>query len=154
MRAQGLPTERKGFPGPCSQDMLQLRAEMCVAKDGLILRNHRIVVPSELQTKVLKIAHDGHQGTTQMKRLLRSKVWFLGMDNRVEDMAKNCESCLLNSTKSEQVPLQMNPLPDGPWKHLSCDFFNLPNGHELCVIIPTSRGFQWYKKSHPQLQSM
>lgn len=45
----------------------------------LIMRGDRIVIPTTLQSQIVKTAHIGHQGATSMKCLLRSRVWFPGM---------------------------------------------------------------------------
>ena len=41
----------------------------------VILRGTRIVIPEKLRQRVLRLAHEGHQGTVKMKERLRSKVW-------------------------------------------------------------------------------
>lgn len=55
-------------------------SELSVTDDGVVLRGTMIVVPASLQERVVKIAHEGHAGITRTKALLRSKVWFRGLD--------------------------------------------------------------------------
>ena len=43
-----------------------------------------IVVPSRLRTRMLEIAHQGHQRQVRTKQLLRAHVWFPGVDDRCE----------------------------------------------------------------------
>ena len=50
----------------------------------IVLRGTRIVIPSELREHVLKLAHKGHPGIVMMKKRLRSKVWWPGIDNDCE----------------------------------------------------------------------
>ena len=57
--------------------------ELSIVND-LVLRGTRIIVPLELQKKMVKLAHEGHQGLVKSKKLLRAKVWFPGMDKLVE----------------------------------------------------------------------
>ena len=40
----------------------------------LLLRGMRIVIPNTLRDRVLKIAHEGHQGKLKTKTRLRSKA--------------------------------------------------------------------------------
>ena len=42
----------------------------------IVLRGTRIVVPRELQKRVLDLAHVEHQGIVETKERLRSKVWW------------------------------------------------------------------------------
>ncbi len=44
-------------------------------QSNIILRGHRIIVPTSLQEKAISIAHEGHQG------LVREKVWLPNIDS-------------------------------------------------------------------------
>ena len=43
--------------------------------EGILLRGSRIVVPTSLQKRVLKLAHESHVGIVRTKQLLRSKYF-------------------------------------------------------------------------------
>ena len=62
--------------------------EKLAVVDGLALRGERIVVPQELRERMVKFAHEGHQGILRTKQLLRAHVWFPGIDVMVE-MCRN-----------------------------------------------------------------
>ena len=62
---------------------------LSIAK-GVILRGAKIVILKSLQNKVIKIAHEGHQGLTKTKQLLRSRVWFPKMDELVSSVVGPC----------------------------------------------------------------
>ena len=51
-----------------------VKDELSVTQDGVMLRDSRIVIPSLLQQKVIDLAHVGHQGIIKMKALLSKKV--------------------------------------------------------------------------------
>lgn len=114
------------------------QSELSVLPDGIILCGTRIVIPHSLQEKLVQQAHIGHQGMVKTKRLLRTKVWFPGMDSIVENVINNCVACQAanhdNSTLCE--PLQMSDLPRAPWTEVSADFCGpLPCGEYLLVVI-------------------
>ena len=44
----------------------------------------QIVIPEKLRQRVLRLAHEGHQGIVKMKERLRSKVWWPGVDKDAE----------------------------------------------------------------------
>ena len=99
--------------------------------DHLILRQQRLVLPKSLQEKAVEIAHEGHLGITKTKALMRTKVWFPGMDSLVERFIGKCLACQLNS-KGMVEPVKSSALPTEPWDELSIDFYGpLPNGCEL-----------------------
>lgn len=56
-----------------------MRSELC-AIGKLVFRGTRIVLPKELRSRVLELAHEGHPGIVAMKHPLRSKVWWPGID--------------------------------------------------------------------------
>ena len=59
----------------------KVKDELKVSNDSsLILRDTRIVLPKALQRRALDIAHEGHLGMSKTKALVRTKVWFQGID--------------------------------------------------------------------------
>jgi hypothetical protein len=46
----------------------------------ILLHDKRIVIPKDLQMRVIDLAHEGHQGIVKTKQLLREKVYFPGID--------------------------------------------------------------------------
>ena len=110
----------------------------------MVLRGNRIVVPSKLTAKAVQLAHVGHQGSVKTKSLIREKFWFPGIDKMVKDKVDNCLACqAVTLSKSSRIePLQMTPLPSGPWKILAMDFLGpFPSGDYLLVVIDESSRF-------------
>ena len=113
-------------------------ANECLSVNGernIILKNNLIVIPECLQSKVIQLAHEGHQGIHKTKALLRSKVWFPNMTTKAESVVKSCIPCQANTNRTNIEPLSMSSLPSGPWKKLSLDFCGpLPSGDTLMVM--------------------
>lgn len=63
--------------------------------DDVILRGNRILIPSNVRSKVLELALKCHQGIVSCKQRLRSKMWWPRLDQDVEGICKSCESCQL-----------------------------------------------------------
>lgn len=87
----------------------------------LVLRGTRIVIPKSLRYRIIKLAHQGHQGIVKTKQRLRETVYWPGMDNQVEREVKKCNSCQLVGQPEKPEPLTRTKLPEGPWQHLSID---------------------------------
>jgi hypothetical protein len=122
------------------QELQALRAvkDELVTCDGVLMRDSRIVLPMRLRDRAIKIAHEGHQGISRTKAFIRSKIWFPGINDRVDTAIKGCVPCQsLTHTKSTHMePLRMSEMPSGPWMDLSADFCGpLPSGDYLFVII-------------------
>ncbi|CAC5395689.1 unnamed protein product [Mytilus coruscus] len=85
-------------------------------KGEILMHDNRIVIPHKLTDRVITLAHEGHQGIVRTKQLLREKVYFPGIDKRVEDTCKACIPCLAATPKKT-----FEPLPDAPWTYISMD---------------------------------
>jgi hypothetical protein len=110
--------------------------ELCVNDEGVVLRGHRIVLPESLRMRALKIAHEGHQGVSKTKALVRTKIWFPGIDQLVEDLMADCLQCELNDKTTNHQPIQSTEMPTQAWVHLAMDFYGpLENGNELMVVV-------------------
>ena len=70
-----------------------MRDELSVTKEGIVLRNRRILIPKALRERIVILAHSGHQGISKTKALIRSRVWFPGIDRSVESLIKHCIEC-------------------------------------------------------------
>jgi hypothetical protein len=57
--------------------------------------------PKNLQTRLIDIAHEGHQGIVRTKQLLREQIYFPGIDKLVEKTCKSCILCLASTPKTE-----------------------------------------------------
>lgn len=102
----------------------------------MLVRGNKLVVPTALKTRMLDIAHEGHPGESVMKRRLRDRVWWPGMDNDAVSRVKACEGCRLVGLPSRPEPMSRRPLPSGPWIDIAMDFLGpLPCGSYLLVII-------------------
>lgn len=103
---------------------------------GLVVRGPQIVVPRMLRDKVVKLAHEGHQGITKTKEYLRTRVWFPGLDKMVEAHIQHCHPCQVVSMSQEREPLRMTPLPSEPWKEVAVDFWGpIHTGEYLLVTV-------------------
>ena len=74
-----------------------------------------------------KIAHEGHQGIIKTKQLLRTKVWWPGINRDVNNLVNWGIPC--------QAPLHMTTMPSEPWKSIRIDFCGrFPTGENLLVL--------------------
>lgn len=104
--------------------------------DGLLLRGTKLIVPSALRPRMLQLAHEGHPGETVMKRRLRDRVWWPGMDREIVSLVTKCEGCRLVAAPSRPEPMMRKALPTGPWIDVAMDFLGpLPTGEHILVII-------------------
>lgn len=109
--------------------------ELC-GIEGVLLRGTRLVIPRYLQHRVLEAAHEAHPGIAAMKRRLRQKVWWPGIDKNAEDFVKNCKQCILVGSIGVPEPIRRSRMPDNPWTDIAVDFMGpLPSGHSIFVMV-------------------
>ena len=102
----------------------------------LLLRGTRIVVPKVLRDKVVRLAHEGHQGVVKTKYRLRSKVRWPGMDKDVENLCKVCHGCQVTSSCDPPDPMSRVLPPSAPWQDCSADLLGpLPTGESVLVVV-------------------
>ena len=68
-------------------------------------------MPRALRSRTLEIAHQGHQGIVKTKQLLRSKVWWPGIDKDTEKLVGDCLACQATGPAVPPIPVQMSELP-------------------------------------------
>ena len=105
-------------------------------KNGVVLRGTRIIIPRTLQTRIVKLAHTGHQGLAKTKALLRQHAWFPNMDKAAKQEIETCLPCQVNGPPNSPEPLLSPEMPDGPWQIIHADFYGpLPTGQYIIVLI-------------------
>lgn len=96
-------------------------------KDGFLLRGNRFVLPEGLRMKALSIAHSSHPGVTTMKRALRQRLWWPGMDVQIVEKCERCEDCILVSKDGPPAPMKRTSLPFRKWDYIALDFYSAKN---------------------------
>jgi hypothetical protein len=110
------------------------RAEISLHQDCLMW-GIRVIVPSTLQKQVLDELHTGHLGVVKMKSLARSYVWWPGIDNDLEVLARNCTGCQQIQNNPRTVPLHPWEWPAKPWQRIHVDYAGPFLGYMFLVIV-------------------
>ena len=112
--------------------------------NGLILRGEKILPPDapeyaggiNVRTKLLDIAHEGHPGENAMKRYVRSRLWFPGMDREIEKVTQGCLACQAATVTKHRDPLIPTLAPEELWCNLAADHWGpTADGKYLLVVI-------------------
>jgi len=90
--------------------------------DGVVMKEHQLVIPKSLQTEVIGLSHEGHQYIEKTLSLLRQSCWFPKMRKDVMDYVQSCVACLAAIPRNTPVPLEPNFLPERAWQNLHADF--------------------------------
>ena len=88
-----------------------------------------------MSEKLVKLAHEGHQGIVRTKSRLREKVWWPNIDKQVESFIKAYYPCQLVARQPRPEPMISIQLPEGPWVDIAIDLLEIPGGNHLLVVI-------------------
>lgn len=104
--------------------------------NGLIMRGTKLVIPTSLRQRMCQLAHEGHPGQSMMKRRLRERCWWPGIDQDAVKFCENCEGCRLVQIPDPPEPMVRRQLPDRPWVDIAIDFLGpVPTGEYVLVVI-------------------
>lgn len=104
-------------------------------KRGFLLKENRFILPTNLREKALEIAHETHPGITTMKRFLRSRLWWPGMDGDITKKVEQCDECILLSKDPAPAPMKRTSLPHKKWEYLAIDFYSAKNPDVIILVI-------------------
>ena len=81
-----------------------------------------MVIPKKLYPTILQELHTAHLGIVRMKAIVRSYVWWPGLDKAIEKRVKTCKSCQTVNNSPPKAPLHQWVWPMHPWKRIHVDF--------------------------------
>ena len=92
-----------------------VRTELTVCEnDDVLLKSTRIIIPASLRKRAIDLAHEGHQGLTKTKQLIRGKNWFPSIDAMVKKTVDSCIACQCATPAKPSFPLKMSRMPPTP----------------------------------------
>ena len=93
-------------------------------------------MPTKLRNRTLNIARAQHQGIVKTKILIRTKVWWPGIDHQIETLIASCIQCQAANNSKTFEPLKMTTMPSKPWQVVHGDFCGpFPSGDYLLVLM-------------------
>ena len=110
--------------------------QLTISDSGLILKGEQIILPEALIDRAIQKAHQGgHPGMTAMKRRLRAHFWCPQLNNRVQDMVKNCQECAMFTPKNRKNHLLPHKMKDfNAWEKVSVDLFGPMPDHRYIIV--------------------
>lgn len=107
---------------------------------GCILKDSRIVVPQQLQPRVLKLLHRSHLGIVKMKQLARSHCWWSTINKDILNVIQSCSIC----SKLQSLPKPKFCSWEEPkqvWSRLHMDFAGPIWNTKWLIIIDAKSKF-------------
>ena len=123
------------YPNECPQDLREFwnfREDLSV-ENGLVLKRHRLVIPSRLRPQMLQIIHQGHMGTEKCLLKAKESLFWPGISRDIKELTANCATCIQFSKQQPKEALCPHSVPSFPWQKLGCDLFDYQGAQYLLV---------------------
>jgi len=111
------------------------RREALTIEQECVLFRERIVIPSVLRSRVLKLFHRGHPGIQRMKSLARSYAYWQGMDHDIGNMVLRCYPCASAEKQPPKATLHAWPPATKPWERIHIDYAGPRLGRYFLIIV-------------------
>lgn len=102
--------------------------------DGCIMWGMRVLIPESLRKSVLDELHSGHLGMVKMKQVARSYVWWPGLDECIENIARSCTGCAKTLAMPDKASVYPWQYPEKPWQRIHIDFCQYES-HQILVVV-------------------
>uniref|UniRef100_A0A5S6Q598 RNA-directed DNA polymerase n=1 Tax=Trichuris muris TaxID=70415 RepID=A0A5S6Q598_TRIMR len=136
--ASGHATENRLKQVAAHQREDEICKQLIALYDGLLLYDHRLVIPKGLRREMLERIHCGHQGFVRCKDRARASIWWPGISHEIEEMVENCVPCA-SLRQARHEPMLPTLLPAYPWQVVASDIFTFRSKDYLVVIDYYSR---------------
>ena len=113
----------------------RLRKDELSIEDGCVLWGNRVIIPTSLQTLVLKELHVSHPGICRMKALARSYVCWPNRDRVIAESVKECKPCKEHQNMPAKAPLHPLENITQPWTRLHIDFAGPFLGRVFLIVV-------------------
>ena len=134
---EGWPQSKKD----CPEQLLnfwRFRQEIS-EEDGLLYKNHRIIMPYSERLETLKVLHLGHYAVDKMQLRALETVYWPGINKDILKCYQSCKTCIKYSKSQRNEPLQSHPTPEVPWHTVATDLFETKNSKYLLFVDYYSR---------------
>ena len=102
--------------------------------DGIDMKGRCIIIPKDLKQQVLDQLHVNHMGIIKMKLLAHESVYWVNINNDIENYVKKCSMCLEFQQIQPKEKTIHHDIPLRPWDVLGVDIFQLNNKNYLCIV--------------------
>ena len=92
-------------------------------ENGIILKSHKIPIPSSMQHKILELIHKGHLGMEKCINHARNHVHWIGISNDIRQIVDKCAMYQKTGTSNWKLLPTVSEVPPFPWHTLGTDLF-------------------------------
>lgn len=103
-------------------------------EENLLFKDHRLVIPTELQRAMCKWLHAPHMGIEKTLARARIHVYWPGMTQDIIETVKDCSTCEVFKRNNQKEPLVQDGKAEYPFHKVSVDIFEYGGESYLALI--------------------
>ena len=134
----GFPDERSSLPTSL-RVYWGMKDELYVI-ENVPFKGHKMLVPSDLRTRVPEGLHAANQGVTGMLSNARERFFWPGLDAAIRQMRLQCRQCNEQAPSQPAEPIVLTPPPEVPFQQTVADLFTL-EGHTFLAYADRFSGW-------------
>ena len=119
--SEGWPPKRSNVPDNL-KDYWNYRDELSV-ENAILLKNHKLIVPKNLQPVYINKIHAGHLGIYKSLQKAREYLFWKGYTKDISEATDKCTLCQENAPSNPQRFQYISEVPPHPWHTLGTDLF-------------------------------
>ena len=136
----GWPPHRASLPSALTP-YHDYRDELTV-QDGIILRGHRVIIPTSMRREIKEKVHAGHLGINSCIRRAKDMVYWPGVSKEIRQFVESCDTCASMPDKQSLEPLIMHEIPSRAWEKVATDIFTIDARNYLITVDYFSNFFE------------
>lgn len=116
----------------CCRIYHKLKSELHF-ENGLLFRNHKLVIPVKLQGKVVKLLHEPHLGIEKTLARARMLYFWPGMTTQIKELIASCSVCEKFKRNNQKETLMQEINSKYPYHIASVDLFEYANRDYISI---------------------
>ena len=113
------------------------RRDELTVEMGCVTWGSRVAIPTKLRDYVMGVLHSTHIGSTSMKSLARSYIYWPRLDAQIEDTARMCETCGRFGNNMPRVVDHPWSKATGPFQRVHVDYAGPFLGSMWLLLVDT-----------------
>ncbi|KAL1460246.1 hypothetical protein WDU94_012172 [Cyamophila willieti] len=110
--------------------------------NNILFKGSAIVVPTDLQSQLLKDAHVSHMGYNKTKNFVRNIFFWPSLFDDLKFTVQNCQVCQKYMPSNCKEPLIPHEVPRYPWAKVAVDLFDFEKSKYLIIVDYYSKFFE------------
>lgn len=103
-------------------------------ENGLLFKDHRLIIPSLLQPVIAKLLHGPHMGIEKTLSRGNQQFFWPKMRGDIIDLVQNCRVCEKFTRNNQKEPLNQPAPPEYPFHRVGIDIYEYAGKNYLALI--------------------